>query len=67
MGQNENSDQGIIIPRYPGSITPDEVPTEEMVQAGWAVLEAEGLPLPFVETMEALWRAMYRAWRAPQD
>jgi hypothetical protein len=38
-----------------------EKPTQEMIEAAWEVFDAEGIEAPPVETMEAVWAAMWRA------
>lgn len=63
MEQSEHDDQGIVVPRYPDSVRvpPDDEASQAQIEAGWLVFDAEGLDCPPVETMQALWAAMWNA------
>lgn len=52
-----------IIPqsRYAEVLAAEATLTPEMIEAGWQVLDAEGIEAPPVEVMEAIYRAMVRA------
>lgn len=60
FGIRVSLDDGYVtVPRYPDSVQPE--PTPEMIEAGWQVLDREGIEAPAVEVMQAMWAAMERA------